>query len=83
MIYLRRTTDQWPIYSRFTGRLLKFDSPAEAAAAITRMGLSGRAFYIDTDREEGTDAQQNNRQEAVARRVPRHRQAVLSKPKRG
>lgn len=34
MIYLYRTTDHWPIYSPWTGRLLTFDSADAAAADI-------------------------------------------------
>lgn len=48
MIYLYRVTDHWPVYSPFSGRLLTFDSGAEASAYITAQGLSGQAYFIDT-----------------------------------
>jgi hypothetical protein len=84
MIYLYRTADHWPIYSPFTGRLLKFDSAQEAADHITRAGLSGKAFYIDTDRERANGQEMvEHGQKAVARPVPVYRQTVLSQPKRG
>jgi hypothetical protein len=83
MIYLRRTADQWPIYSPFTGRLLKFDSAQEAADHITRAGLGGKAFYIDTERESHAHEEMAEQgQETVAGAVPVHRQAVLPKPQR-
>ena len=48
MIYLYRTTDHWPIYSPFSGRLLTFDCDADAADYIASQGLSGNAYFIDT-----------------------------------
>jgi hypothetical protein len=52
MIHLYRTTDHWPIYAPWTGRLLTFDTPAEASAYIERHGLVGKAYFVDPVSEE-------------------------------
>lgn len=51
MIYLYRTTDHFPIYSPWTGRLLTFSDGEAAADYIIRNGLAGQAYFIDPDAE--------------------------------